>query len=130
MYRCRQATHVKGAPQDADYSLPRVGTFSDGSGLSGYSSGASCEWMIAPSAALQITIRFNELITQLDKDIVRVYQCTDAECSQPHQLEALSGLYLRPYAVTSTTGFMKVVFTSDASVNYDGFNASWTSVML
>ena len=104
------------------------GTFSDGSGLSGYANGAYCEWVIAPAQASVITLRFAELSTQAGTDFIRVFQCTDAACSDQQQLVELSGLYSAPQVLSSSTGFMKVVFTSDKSVNYDGFNASWTSV--
>ena len=84
--------------------------------------------MIAPAAASIITLRFTELSTQAGVDIIRVFQCTDIACSQPQQLAELSGLYSAPQAVTSTTGYMKVVFRSDGSVNADGFTAAWTTV--
>jgi hypothetical protein len=84
--------------------------------------------MIAPLEGLVIILTITELSTQPGKDFVRVWQCADIACSQPLQLAELSGLYSSPQVVTSTTGFMKVVFTSDASLNYDGFTASWTSV--
>ena len=106
------------------------GTFSDGSGLSGYSNNAVCEWMIVARNHLVITATFTELSTQPGKDFVRVFQCTDVSCLQQQQLAELSGLYAMQQAVTSTTGYMKVVFTADGSVNYDGFNATWKSVCL
>jgi hypothetical protein len=108
--------------------LAANGTFSDGSGSSNYLDSTSCEWLIAPPGALLITLSFTELSTQAGKDFVRVWQCTDIACSQQLQLAEISGTYSEPQVVTSTTGFMKVAFTSDASVAYDGFTASWTSV--
>jgi hypothetical protein len=102
------------------------GTLSQKSG----SNNSSCTWMIAPLGALAISIRFTELSTQLNKDFVRVFQCSDVACSQQQLLAELSGMYTTPQDVTSSTGYMKVVFTSDSSVNYDGFTASWTTVSL
>jgi hypothetical protein len=102
----------------------------DGSGVSNYLSNANCTWIIAPPAVLAISIRFTELSTQLNKDFVRVFQCSDVACTQQQLLAELSGVYTMPQDVTSSTGYMKVVFTSDSSVNYDGFNASWNSVCL
>ena len=84
--------------------------------------------MIAPLQASVVTLRFTELSTQSGKDFLRVWQCTDAACSEQQQLVELSGLYSTPQVVSSATGFMKVVFTSDLALNYDGFNVSWTSV--
>ena len=85
--------------------------------------------MIAPTNASFILITFTELSTQPGKDFVRVFQCADVSCSQQQQLAELSGLFSTQQAVTSTTGYMKVVFTSDGSVNYDGFNATWMTVV-
>ncbi len=104
------------------------GSFTDGSGLSGYSNNANCEWMIAPVGVLHIMLSFSELSTQPGVDIISVMQCSDIVCSELKQLGELSGSYSTPQVLTATTGYMKVVFTSDQSINYDGFNASWTAV--
>jgi hypothetical protein len=104
------------------------GTFSDGSGSSNYPNNANCEWMIAPYGTDSVTIRFTAFSTQPRKDIVGVFQCSDVYCSQSQQLAELSGTYPNIHTVTSLTGFMKVVFTSDGSITYDGFVASWSSV--
>jgi hypothetical protein len=85
--------------------------------------------MIAPPQATLITLSFTMFSIQAEKDIVKVFQCIDVACLQQQQLADLSGWHSSgSQVVTATTGFMKVVFTSDASVNYDGFKASWTSV--
>ena len=105
-----------------------TGTFSEGSGLSGYLNNANCEWMIAPYGAVQITIQFTAFSTQPTNDVVRVFQCSDVYCSQQQQLAELSGTYPGIQTITSMSGYMRVVFTSDGSVNYDGFTASWSSV--
>ncbi len=74
------------------------------------------------------TLRFTEFNTQAANDVMRVYQCSDVYCSQQQQLAELSGTYPIAQAMTATTGFMKLVFTSDGSVNLDGFTASWSTV--
>jgi hypothetical protein len=104
------------------------GEISDGSGSSNYQDNANCEWMIAPAAASLITLRLSRISTQPGVDIIRVFQCTDIACSQQQQLAELSGSYFMPQAVTSTTGYMRVTFRSDGSVNADGFTAAWTTV--
>ncbi len=68
--------------------------------------------------------------TQPRNDVVRVFQCRNASCSEQQQLAELSGTYLDVQMVTSTTGCIKVVFTSDDFVHYDGFNATWSSVCM
>ncbi len=104
------------------------GTLSDGSGTSPYSHLANCEWIIAPPGTVQTNITFTEFSTQANKDFVRVFECLDTTCiQQPKQLAALSGT-LSGTVVTSGTGIMKVVFTSDSDVNSAGFSASWNSV--
>jgi hypothetical protein len=66
--------------------------------------------------------------TQPINDAVRVFQCTQLDCSQQQQIAELSGWYLSTQSVTSSTGYMKVIFTSDYDGNYDGFKASWSMV--
>jgi hypothetical protein len=106
------------------------GIFSDGSGMSNYPSNSSCEWMIVTTNAVLITLNFVEFSTQSSRDIVRVLQCLDSVCSQQQQLAELSGTYPSAQAVTSTTGFVKVVFMSDSTGEYDGFTATWSMVSL
>jgi hypothetical protein len=86
--------------------------------------------MIAPYGAVQITIQFTSFSTQPTNDVVRVFQCSDVYCSQQQQLAELSGTYPGVQTITSMSGYMRVVFTSDESVNYDGFTASWSSVSI
>jgi hypothetical protein len=86
--------------------------------------------MLAPQAASVISITFTEFSTQPGKDLVRVFQCTDIGCSEQQLLAELSGTYLTTQNVTSASGYMKVVFTSDGSVTSGGFNASYTMVWL
>ncbi len=103
------------------------GTFSDGSGSSNYVNSANCEWIIAPPGNSLINILFTDL--SMGEELIRVFQCTDIACSDQKQLAELSGWYFTPPSVTVTTGFMKVVFTFNASFTpYQGFTASWTSV--
>ncbi len=104
------------------------GTITDGSGLSEYSSNANCSWMIVPSPAAPVAVIFTALSTEEGWDFVRVWQCSDASCTDEQQLIELSGSYSVSQTVTATTGFMKITFTSDADVNGDGFTASWASV--
>jgi hypothetical protein len=106
------------------------GTFSDGSGAANYVAYSTCEWLIAPPGALEITLRFTEFSTQAANDVVRVYQCTDVYCTQQQQLAELSGTYSGIQTIKATTGFMSVVFTTDGSVNAAGFAANWSSVCM
>ena len=108
-----------------------TGTLSDGSGSANYSSNANCVWMIVSSnASSLVTLRFNNFSTQPLKDVVRVFQCSNTYCSQQQLLAELSGTYADVQSITSTTGYMRVTFTTDGSVNLGGFNASWTMVCM
>jgi len=104
------------------------GTFSDGSGSSNYPNNASCEWMIAPYGADSVTIKFTAFSTQYTNDVVRVFECQDTPCSQNQQLAELSGMFPNICTITSLTGYMKVVFTSDGSITSNGFTALWNTV--
>jgi hypothetical protein len=84
--------------------------------------------MIVSTSAPVINVSFTNFSTQPHKDVVRVFQCMDAFCLQPQQLAELSGRYLSAQDVVSTTGFVKVVFTSDQMGEYDGFTATWNVV--
>jgi hypothetical protein len=126
---CSQATlECKGCGSDCGVLTASSGYLSDGSGSSGYSNNANCEWTIAPPDAKRITLYFSEFCTQPHKDFLRVFDCTDVSCSQQQQLAELSGTSVASKTIMSTTGFMKVVFTSDESVNCRGFTAMWNMV--
>ena len=120
--------YCTGCGSTCDLFIAASGTISDGSGSSSYTNNALCEWVIAPVIISVITLRFTEFRTQPNKDYVRVYQCLELACSNQTLLAELAGSYSTTQSVTSTTGFMKVVFTSDNSGTSDGFTASWTSV--
>jgi hypothetical protein len=81
-----------------------------------------------PSGVPTVTLRFTEFKTQQHNDVVRVFECVDVYCSRQQQIAILAGTYSTTKVVTSSTGFVKVVFTSDGSVNYDGFTATWSTV--
>jgi hypothetical protein len=104
------------------------GRLSDGSGSSNYAKDARCEWMIASINHSVITLQFDKFSTQPFSDVVQVFQCSDLSCSQQQLLAELSGMYPSIQSMTSTTGYMKVVFTTDDASEYDGFTASWNMV--
>jgi hypothetical protein len=106
------------------------GDFSDGSGASDYPNNAKCQWIIAPDSALRVLLHFTEFNTE-DKDIVSVYECSTIDCLTQKQLAVLSGTNVLSSAVfTSSTGIMKVTFTSDSSMTAAGFKASYTAVSI
>jgi hypothetical protein len=100
---------------------------SDGSGSSNYQNNANCKWILAPGAGFQVTITFSEFSTEGGYDSLKLWECAEADCVGVTQLASLSGDYPPSLSYTSTTGYMLIVFTSDASVAASGWSASWTS---
>ncbi len=61
--------------------------------------------------------------TESGSDYIWVYTCTDINCGNTTLLAQLSGTQAGSY--TSETGYILVRFTSDDSVQNDGFTAMW-----
>ena len=77
-----------------------------------YNSNEVVEWIIGSEGATSISLRFTQFSTEPGYDIVSVYSCTDLACENLTLLQACSGLTL-PDVLISTTGIMKIVWTSD-----------------
>jgi hypothetical protein len=97
-------------------------TFSDGSGGSAYSNSANCKWRIEPSNAASVTLSFSAFETESTNDFVKIYDPTSSTL-----LATLSGSSI-PSPITSTSGKMLVLFSSDLSTTSSGWNASYTSL--
>ena len=67
--------------------------------------------IIAPKPAI-IEISFTEFATEPDYDVLLIYSCTESSCLNQTQLASLSGL-TKPSSVNSTTGIMKLVWSSE-----------------
>ncbi|MBI2969081.1 MAG: Ig-like domain-containing protein [Bacteroidetes bacterium] len=96
-----------------------TGSFDDGSGASEYLVNTNCEWLIQPVAVSNIALHFTAFNTESGYDFVKVY---DGTSSGGSLLGSFSGNTLPP-VVTATSGAMFVQFTSDGSVNADGWAA-------
>ncbi len=103
------------------------GTFSDGSGASNYANSATCQWIIAPTGATQVSVTFTEFSTESCCDILRVYQCATSMCEDAQLIAELSGTYSTAPTILSTSGYVLVQFWSDYEVNQAGFIATWSS---
>ena len=100
-----------------------TGTFSDGPG--DYPNSQTCSWLIASLA--EITVRFTSFDTEHGHDFVTINRCTSADCSAKEQVAQLSGSAVSAEtAYSSSTGFLQVVFESDAAVTRPGFEAAWS----
>ncbi len=106
------------------------GSITDGSGS--YSNGADCSWVIS-SVGSSISISFSQFETESSSDRVVIYSCSSSDsatsCESNSELASLSGRSISSSrSWTSTTGYMRVWFTSDSSGTYAGFVGSWASV--
>lgn len=100
------------------------GSFDDGSGnYSDYGNHSNCYWLIQPVGASSITLSFSSFHTESCCDFVDIYDNSSATGTP---LQRYSG-NISPDPVTSNTGIMLVHFSSDGSVTYDGWSASYTS---
>jgi len=97
---------------------PPAGTFTEGPGE--YVGNANCQWQLSSTAP--ITLSFSSFATEANYDFVRVY---DGLLTSSPILAILSGASATP--VTGTTNDMLVVFTSDATVNAQGFVALYST---
>jgi hypothetical protein len=112
-----------------------AGSFDDGSGdEEDYSPFSYCIWLIAPATKTgSITVTFTSFSTEQRYDYVRLYTCEDAaSCDSRTRtfLGELTGEYDSEQSFTAGSDVVLVVFTSDGSVQSDGFTASWTSSAL
>ena len=106
------------------------GSITDGSGS--YSNGVDCSWVIR-SVGSSISISFSQFETESSSDRVVIYSCSSSDgatsCESSSELASLSGSSISSSrSWTSTTGYMRVRFTSDSSGTYAGFVGSWASV--
>jgi hypothetical protein len=99
------------------------GSFEDGSGVNEYNNSSNCKWDITPTSATAVTLHFNSFSTEASNDKVRVLDIVNSTT-----LGTFSGTTI-PADVTSPSGQMRVIFTSNASVTDQGFSATYSSVV-
>lgn len=98
------------------------GSFEDGSGTYDYSNNANCKWDIKPTGASSVTLHFVTFSLETTNDKVRITDIVNGTL-----LGNFSGTTI-PADVTSPSGQMKVLFTSNGSITDDGFSCTYTSV--
>ncbi|MBN1337739.1 MAG: C10 family peptidase [Bacteroidales bacterium] len=101
------------------------GTLSDGSGTFNYHNGTTCMWSISPENAASATIHFTSFDTEEGKDLLRVYDGQTSEL-----LAEYSGTYSPgqpPPSVTSDHGKLFITFSTNSTVNADGWEAYYES---
>lgn len=112
------------------YNMPSVstiqsrGTLNDsGTPTGNYSNSENTTFNITPADATTICIRFSSFSTEAGYDYLKIYDNINGTGTL---LASLNGSSL-PSDVTSTTGKMSLIFTSDASVVSSGWTANWNS---
>ena len=103
------------------------GSITDGSGS--YSNGADCSWVISSVGSI-ISISFSQFETESSDDRVVIYSCSSSNsatsCESSSELASLSGSSISSSrSWSSTTGYMRVRFTSDSSRTYAVFVGNW-----
>lgn len=102
------------------------GTLYDSGGQSGnYSNGENCTFLINPGCAFSITLSFNSFQLEGCCDYFKAYDGTD---NTGELLLSANGSTL-PNPITANSGAMYIIFTSDGSVIYPGWEAVWTSLV-
>ena len=102
-------------------------TLYDTGGPSGdYQVNENCTLLVQPSCATSITLTFTSFETESGFDYFYVYDGTTIAAPQ---LLAANGQGTIPGPVTCTSGAMLIIWRSDVSIVYSGFECSWTSVI-
>ncbi len=96
-------------------------TFSNGSGTCNYATNTNCKWTIEPDSAISVTLHFLNFNTVPTTDIVKI---TDDNGTV---LASYSGNAI-PADVTSNTGKMLILFTTNPTTTAPGWTASYTSI--
>lgn len=112
------------------YNMPSAstiqsrGTLNDsGTPTGNYSNSENTTFNITPTDATTVCIRFSSFSTESGYDLLKVYNNINGTGTL---LATLSGSSL-PSDITSSTGKMSLIFTSDGSVVSSGWTANWNS---
>ncbi len=109
----------------SNQSTLAAGNLYDSGGPTGnYSDSENCDFLI-DNCGTSITLTFSQFQTEGCCDYLRVYDGPD----ENGILLLTQGGSSIPSPVTAYSGKMYIKFTSDGSVSYAGFSASWTSVI-
>ncbi|MCS6904199.1 MAG: CUB domain-containing protein [Bacteroidia bacterium] len=100
------------------------GNFSDGNTSGEYGNNLSCSWLIEPSNAAAIELRFERFSTERCCDFVTVY---DGNSDEAPILKRLSGTG-DSEPIRSSAGSMFVTFTTDGSISSSGWQASYQTL--
>ncbi|MDB9774902.1 M6 family metalloprotease domain-containing protein [Vicingaceae bacterium] len=102
-----------------------TGSFNDGSGLSNYTNNLACTWLVQPIGATNINANFTTLLTELNNDIVNIY---DGTSNTAPLIGTYSGSSLPP-SFTANSGAMFIEFITNGSVVNQGWNINYSSII-
>ncbi len=98
------------------------GQINDGSGPANYQNLTTCIWMIQPPDSEVITLNFTEFNTEENHDFVTVYDGSE-------KIGEFSGDVL-PDPLIATSGMMTLVFSTNSSINDQGWSASFSNAIV
>lgn len=98
-------------------------TVTDGSGTANYANNSDCRWLIQPPGTSRIILSVEDLDTERDRDLLRVYDGADENATL---LGTFAGI-VRNQQLTTTTGAAFLVFTSDAQNRSAGWRVSYNA---
>ncbi len=101
-----------------------TGSFSDGSGPTNYQDNSNCNWLIQVSGAGSIALDFPTFNTEVNNDVVTVYDGIDATSTV---LGTFSGNLSTIPTINSSGSALYVNFSSNGSVNAAGWSAIYTT---
>ncbi len=99
-------------------------TLSDGSGNWDYHNNSACLWKITPEGASSVTLYFTEFETEAGFDFLKIYDMQSQQVLAEYSGSYSPGL---PDPVTSPSGKMFLVFSTNYSVTAPGWNAYYES---
>jgi len=101
-----------------------AGTFTDGTLPNlNYNSFSTCQWLIEPAGARLIALDFNRFNLERNFDFVEVYA---GPTTASPRIARLTGNSI-PSTIVANGSSMLVRFTSDLSINFTGFEATYNS---
>ena len=74
-----------------------------------------------------LTLTFGQFNTEKNYDKLTVLSCIDVTCSNTVTLLDHYSGYSAPGSITCSTGFIQLVWTSDGSITFTGWSATWTT---
>ena len=89
-----------------------------------YRNNEAMAWVIGLESADHVTLHFTDFDTEGGWDFVSVYSCSGQSCLNQELLGSFTGNDV-PADVTSSTGFIRIEWTSDYSVTFTGWSAQW-----